>query len=185
MQKTYYIQSLKEATPALKEVTELVNEMGDAAAPIIELLVENLGFRMSKSEDGKIVLKIPKYHSVWGVRAYSKKLITLEDVWQYLQRWDCSGIDWEEEYLEEIVEAIAQDPEYPKHVHQSESLIARYVESWTDNYFEEHPEECEDDCRCCGGCHDDEKSDDPETPAEEKEKKEGTPATGLRIHLVF
>lgn len=132
MQKTYYIQSLKEATLALKEVTELVNEMGDAAAPIIELLVENLGFRMSKSEDGKIILKTPKYHSVWGVRAYSKKLITFDDVWKYLQRWDCSDVEWEEEDLEEIVESIAQDPEYPRHVHQSESLIAEYVERWRD-----------------------------------------------------
>ena len=115
---------------ALKEVTELVNEMGDAAAPIIELLVENLGFRMSKSEDGKIVLKTPKYHSVWGVRAYSKKIITFDDVYKYLQKWDCSDIEWEEEDLEEIVESIAQDPEYPRHVHQSESLIAEYVERW-------------------------------------------------------
>lgn len=130
MQKTYYIQSLKEATLALKEVTKLVNEMGDAAAPIIELLVENLGFRMSKSEDGEIVLKTPKYHSVWGVRAYSKKLITFDDVWKYLQKWDCSDIEWKEEDLEEIVENIAHDPEYPRHVHQSESLIAEYVEIW-------------------------------------------------------
>lgn len=181
MTKTYYIQSLKEATPALKEVTALINRLGDEAAPILNLLVDNLGFKMFKSEDGEIELKAPKAHSVWGVRAYSKKLITFNDLLAYLQKWDDSGYEWGEEDLDEVVESIARDPEYQSHVHQSETLIGSHVHDWLESNYYTDDEDGEDEDEDEDDDEDEGEKEQPEEKSEDK-KCEGCPRG--RVHVI-
>ncbi len=149
MQKSYYIQSLAPVTHGhLGEIAKLINELGpEKAKPVTDLLQQNLGFKIFRAEDGEMLIKAPEVLSTWGVRALSKKLITFQDVLNAIAE---SGADVEltEEQLDEIVEKIASDPEYPNHVHQSAGVIMRHVYPYIEG--------------CMDGCDDDEEGDEDE-----------------------
>lgn len=143
----YYVQSLKKFSGELEGIANLIGELGeDAAQPIIDFM-KVYGFTFEKDDCGNLIIHTPKVHSVWGVRAYSKKLITLQDLKNFLESKG-ELYDYTEEELWEIVDIIASGVDYPNHVHQSAENIGNAVAEYLSDsgeYDEEDDESEEDD----------------------------------------
>lgn len=143
----YYVQSLKKFTGELEGIANLIGELGeDAAQPIIDFM-KVYGFTFEKDECGSLRIHTPKVHSVWGIRAYSKKLITLQDLKNFLESKG-ELYDYSEEELWEIVDIIASGVDYPNHVHQSAENIGNAVAEFLSDsgeYDEEDDETEEED----------------------------------------
>lgn len=121
----YYIQLLKKFTGELQDIATLIGELGDKAAPIINFM-SVYGFTFETDEEGTLHIGTPKIHSVWGIRAYSKKLITLQDLRNFLENHGELD-EWSEDELWDVVGIIAQNMDYPNHVHQSAEVIGNAV----------------------------------------------------------
>lgn len=153
----YYVQSLKKFTGELNGIANLIGELGeDAAQPIIDFM-KVYGFTFEKDEEGNLRIHTPKIHTVWGIRAYSKKLITLQDLKNFLESKG-ELYDYTEEELWEIVDIIASGVDYPNHVHQSAenigNAVAEYLSGTEDeesdeDESEEEDEEKQDPCVDC------------------------------------
>lgn len=164
MKKTYYIQSLKKFYKELANLNDSLlsfnHDDGCALYPAFMDLLAALGF--VKQEDG--TLKAPKVYSVWGIRAYSKRLIAYQDLVKFIDSHDID-IDLEdvpEDAIEALLDYIATQDEYPEHVHQPEHIIENAVEALQNML--ELSEECEDD---------DEEDDEEEDDDEEDKPKSG------------
>lgn len=154
----YYIQSLKKFTGELQEIATLIGNLGiENAKPIIDFM-KVYGFTFETDEEGTLHIGTPKVHSVWGIRAYSKKLITLQDLKNFLE---CHGEldEWSEEELWDVVEIIAAGVDYPNHVHQSAEVIGNAVYQYVNGDDEDEEEngdedegEQQDEQDPCGNC---------------------------------
>lgn len=146
MVKTYYIQSLKKF---YKELASLNNILADinpdeecAIYSAFMPLLAALGFE--KQEDG--TLKAPRVHSIWGLRAYSKRLIVLQDIEKYIEENDLDLCldDFSDEEIEKVLDIVANQADYPNQVHQPEYIIQGAVTILSDMLDEEIDEDEED-----------------------------------------
>lgn len=127
MQKTYYIQSLKKFYKELATLNDNLCDNDCALVAAITNLLSALGF--VKQEDG--TFKAPKIHSIWGIRAYSKRFIAYQDIEKYIAAHDLDIDlnDFSEEEIEKLLDCIAEVPCYSEHVHQPEYVIQSAVET--------------------------------------------------------
>ena len=148
----YYIQSLKKFTGELQDIATLIGELGDKAAPIINFM-SVYGFTFETDGEGTLHIGTPKIHSVWGIRAYSKKLITLQDLRNFLENHGELD-EWSEDELWDVVEIIAQNVDYPNHVHQSAEVIGNAVYEYVNGSGDEEDEEDqeEEEADLCEDC---------------------------------
>ena len=166
MAKTYYIQSFKKFYKELANLNNILAELGEDAECVVYAavmpLLEALGF--VKQEDG--TLKAPKVHSIWGLRAYSKRLIVLQDIEKYIEDndLDIDLDDFTDEEIDDVLSVVASQTEYPEHVHQPEYIIQGAITLLEDYLEDEDEDEEEED-------EDEEEGSKEEEP--EKEKKDG------------
>lgn len=169
MQKTYYIQTLKKFHKELANLNDSLlscnhDENCALYSAILDLL-SALGF--VKQEDG--TLKAPKIRSIWGLRAYSKRLITYQDIEKYIENNDIDLCleDFSDDEIESILNAVAKTEGYPNHVHQPECIIRSAVEAL--QHYSEDDEDDEDD----EDYDNDEEGNDEDDSVEETPKKDG------------
>jgi hypothetical protein len=167
MAKTYYIQSFKKFYKELANLNNILAEINEDGQCVVYAavmpLLEALGF--TKKEDG--TLKAPKVHSIWGLRAYSKRLIVLQDIEKYIEDYDLDLDldDFTDEEIGSVLDIIASQTEYPEHVHQPEYIIQGAI-TLLKEYLDEDEEDDNE------GEDDDDGEEETEEKTEEKTKKD-------------
>jgi hypothetical protein len=161
MAKTYYIQSLKKFYKELANLNNILAEINEDEQCVVYAavmpLLEALGF--VKQEDG--TLKAPKVHSIWGLRAYSKRFIVLQDIEKYIEDndLDLDLDDFTDDEINAVLDIVASQTEYPEHVHQPEYIIQGAI-TLLEDYLDDEEEE-------------EETEEEPKEEETEKEKQDG------------
>ena len=165
IRKTYYIQSQKKFYKELANLNNILAEMDEEDQCVVYAavmpLLEALGF--VKQEDG--TLKAPKVRSIWGLRAYSKRLIVLQDIEKHIEEngLDLDLDDFTDDEIEYVLDIVAGQDGYPEHVHQEDYVIQGAV-TILQHMLDEEEELDEEEAS-------EKKEESEEKP--EKEKKDG------------